>query len=331
MKKIFCYAVASLGTLFTAAQNVGIGTDSPSRARLEVHGAVGATAAIFGGESTGISLLRNWLTVGFNEYYNNGHRYMAGGFAAQQYLNPANGIMAIEFFGSGSKDAPAANPKRAIAFTAEGQTILGDGTGRLLINRNAPTNYSTAATLEINQHWGRGLGLIDPLSGYHWQLSTVVGSPPFLELAYNGALKGLFKSATGEYVYFSDKRLKQAVQPLAPLLQKLMRLQPVSYEAREQNPVHERSIGFLAQDVKKLFPELVTVIPDSSHGYKGLSGLHALNYAAFGVLAVKAVQEQQVLIEQQRQALQKQQQKIEELSFKVNALFRQINSSPRSL
>jgi len=48
MKKAFLIAMFFANQVFSNAQNVGIGTNNPTRAKLEVNGAVGATAAIFG-------------------------------------------------------------------------------------------------------------------------------------------------------------------------------------------------------------------------------------------------------------------------------------------
>ena len=72
---------------------------------------------------------------------------------------------------------------------------------------------------------------------------------------------------------------------------------PVDYEMVHHNPSHNKSIGFIAQDVQKLFPELVAVIPDSSAGYKNINDLHTLDYSGFGVIAIKAIQEQQKMID----------------------------------
>ena len=84
------------------SQNVGIGISTPIRAKFEVHGAAGsgATSGIFGGESTGISLQRNWPTIGFNQYRDivtpgSQGKYMANGFAAIQYFDPTTGAMAL--------------------------------------------------------------------------------------------------------------------------------------------------------------------------------------------------------------------------------------------
>ncbi len=92
MKKAFLIAMFFANQVFSHAQNVGVGTNNPTRAKLEVNGAVGATAAIFGGESSGISLQRNWPGIGFNQYYNGVSRYMANGYAAVQFLDPNSGL-----------------------------------------------------------------------------------------------------------------------------------------------------------------------------------------------------------------------------------------------
>jgi hypothetical protein len=52
-------------------------------------------------------------------------------------------------------------------------------------------------------------------------------------------------------------------------------------------------IGFIAQDVEKQFPQLV----NQMDGYLGV------NYSGFSVLAIKAIQEQQEIIEKQQSVI----------------------------
>ena len=94
------WSIFSIQCLF--AQNIGIGITSPTRAKLEVHGAVDATTAIFGAETTGISVQRNWPGIGFNSYFNNGHKYISNGYAALQYLDPNTGYLALDMYGPGN-------------------------------------------------------------------------------------------------------------------------------------------------------------------------------------------------------------------------------------
>ena len=84
-----------------------------------------------------------------------------------------------------------------------------------------------------------------------------------------------------------------------------MKLQPSEYEMKFQNPTHQKSFGFIAQEVKLLFPEMVDVIEDSSRSYKGITDLHAINYTGLSVIAIKAIQEQQKIIDELKARLEK--------------------------
>ena len=366
MKKAFLIAMFFANQVFSNAQNVGIGTNNPTRAKLEVNGAVGATAAIFGGESSGISLQRNWPGIGFNQYYNGVSRYMANGYAAVQFLDPNSGYMALDMFGNGAANGSVNGGQRVMIITNEGRVNIGSGawpTAVLQVARNSSINgtavfmgtqnhsyfnygssehtyiragfdggtvfindipngkvalgqlvgIGTATPvypLEIRQKNYRGLVLVEEGNFDNWEFSSYYGG---LNLVFNGNVKGFFLAGSGAYITVSDKRLKTDIQSLPSLLQKITQLQPVSYEMIHNNPAHKRSIGFLAQDVEKLFPELVTKLPDSTKGYKGITDLHALNYSDFGVLAIKAIQEQQEVIKKQGEAIQTLEMQMQEL------------------
>ena len=116
------------------SQNVGIGTSTPVRAKFEVHGVAGAgaTSAIFGGESTGISFQRNWPTIGFNQYRDivtsgSQGKYMASGFAAIQYFDPTTGAMAFDMFPNGPADAFTPVAKRGITILSSGNVGIHSG------------------------------------------------------------------------------------------------------------------------------------------------------------------------------------------------------------
>jgi len=121
MKKTLLTSV--LPCLFTYAfsqtANVGIGTLTPARAKLEVHGVSGEgkTSGIFGGDGAGLSLQRDWPTIGFNQYRDNSAgygKYLSNGFAGIQHLDPSTGLMSFDFFPSGSANTEAASTTRAM-------------------------------------------------------------------------------------------------------------------------------------------------------------------------------------------------------------------------
>ena len=142
------------------SQNVGIGISSPIRAKFEVHGAAGsgATSGIFGGESTGISLQRNWPTIGFNQYRDivtpgSQGKYMANGFAAIQYFDPTTGAMAFDMFPNGSADAFTPVAKRGITILSSGNVGIhsaGSTVASLYVTRG--TNFDGTAIFGGTQH-----------------------------------------------------------------------------------------------------------------------------------------------------------------------------------
>ncbi len=131
---------------------------------------------------------------------------------------------------------------------------------------------------------------------------------------------------------WSDSRIKKDVQENVPGLSFIMKLKPVTYhlDIHTQNEmVYARGSdtiswpekydietitqsGFIAQEVEQAARE-------TNYDFSGLvvpkseEGLYSLRYAEFVIPLVKAVQEQQYLIEQQ-------QQKIEELEITLNKL-----------
>jgi hypothetical protein len=101
-------------------QNITIGISSSTRARLELQGAVGSTTAIFGGESSGISLQRNWPGIGFNHYYNAGDKWIGSGFAAVQHFDPAAGRMDIRTFLNGIANSTMTGSNLALSISNNG-------------------------------------------------------------------------------------------------------------------------------------------------------------------------------------------------------------------
>ena len=84
----------------TLSKKVGIGTVAPNEAQFVVKGDVNHTVAMFGQGQAGISLVRDWATVGFNSYYSSGGwKAMSAGFGALLGCDPSSGR--IEFIQNG--------------------------------------------------------------------------------------------------------------------------------------------------------------------------------------------------------------------------------------
>ncbi len=114
---------------------------------------------------------------------------------------------------------------------------------------------------------------------------------------------------TNQSFIASDKRYKRDIQPLSSALTSLSQLRGVSYAYNSQQFSRRsfpqgKSMGFIAQEVEAVFPELVQ---------KNAEGYLAVNYDGLIPVLVEGMKEQQALIEQQQKA-------IEALEVKVNQL-----------
>lgn len=85
--------------------NIGIGT-APTLSKLEVQSA-NTTTAVFGSNSTGISLQQNWPTIGFNQYRDaaNVQRYIGNGYAFGNFMDPGTGSMFWHSISTGTANA----------------------------------------------------------------------------------------------------------------------------------------------------------------------------------------------------------------------------------
>ena len=90
----------------------------------------------------------------------------------------------------------------------------------------------------------------------------------------------------------SDRKLKKNIESLENVLPRILTLTPSKYDYIKSTKTSKKSIGFIAQDVNKTFPELVMDEPMDDGEV-----IMQLNYAGFGVLAIKAIQEQHIIIE----------------------------------
>jgi hypothetical protein len=183
------------------------------------------------------------------------------------------------------------NSKVFINDNNSGNIILGAGDTYVGINTYAPI-----ATLDIHQVSGKGYVIVDPDQGFNnWDLRAgYYFNPPEsdLKLYYDGILVGYF-SIYGFYSYTtSDRRMKTNIKPLPSVLNKLTLLQPKEYEMKDHNQSHEKTFGFIAQDVNKVYPEFVRVNHLKIDSANRIPDLYSLNYNGFDAITIKALQEQ---------------------------------------
>ncbi|SDE43744.1 Chaperone of endosialidase [Dyadobacter soli] len=118
---------------------------------------------------------------------------------------------------------------------------------------------------------------------------------PFVVFRVNGAEQGrIFRDNNGDVRFptpTSDRRLKENIKNTHYSIQDLMKIGVVEYNYIA-NPKKERTIGFIAQDLYKVFPEAVTV-----GGEDAKTNPWRVDANKVTPLLVKAVQDQQKEIE----------------------------------
>jgi hypothetical protein len=106
----------------------------------------------------------------------------------------------------------------------------------------------------------------------------------------------------------SDERYKTNIQPLAPGLNAVMLLQPISYNWTNEKLRLGTGVnyGFSAQALSETLPDLVIHTPTLVDAETGKptsehADAYGVKYAEFTPILVKAIQEQQAMIEQLKQ------------------------------
>jgi len=189
-----------------------------------------------------------------------------------------------------------------------GTTSLGDQTRVGINNSNPACDLHIVQQTDANLNNGRGIRLDRP-TGNQWRVFLDPNNNYIFQ--YNNNLYSYIEPVSATYVSSSDERLKTNISALPNLLDKILLLQPKTYQYTATADAGRYSYGFLAQEVEKLFPEFVFT---SETGIKGIA------YSNFSVVAVKAIQEQQVLIKEQKQKLDSQQQLIESMLKRIELL-----------
>jgi len=117
-------------------------------------------------------------------------------------------------------------------------------------------------------------------------------------------------------IYSSDERFKKEIKPLNEVSSKVLKMNPVSFKMRtEEFPDKHlpkgNQIGFIAQELEKLFPEFVNT---NDEGYK------TIDYGKLTTILVKAFQEQNLKIEELENKLKQIEKQNAELKDKLNSL-----------
>ena len=149
-------------------------------------------------------------------------------------------------------------------------------------------------------------GNITGSSGDFTTLSAVTISDGTASLS-SGSLSGVTDIVTtgnitagGDLTVLSDARLKANIVSLGSTLSKLLLIDGKSYTMKKDN---KQKIGVLAQDIEKVFPELVSET----------EGIKSVNYQGLVPVLINALKEQEAKFEEQQKRLERLEQLVAQL------------------
>ena len=146
----------------------------------------------------------------------------------------------------------------------------------------------------------------DPAIIPQWTNTASIGSS---SLAMWSVYSYNLYSNGGTVQTLSDERVKKNIKKLESGLEKVLQLNPIHFDyieppmepgllEKRKQQIREaglNKIGFIAQEVNKVFPEVVAIEEES--------GLYTVDYASLVPALVQAIQEQQTMINELRDEL----------------------------
>jgi len=122
----------------------------------------------------------------------------------------------------------------------------------------------------------------------------------------------------------SDKRLKTNIKPLEGALQSVLKLQGVTFNwIDETNNRPGRNVGFIAQEVKEIIPEIVN---GGGKDEKGNEIYYSIEYATLTPVLVEAIKEQQEAINKLNAVNKEQQELIDKLIEELKTIKEQVKT-----
>ncbi len=192
---------------------------------------------------------------------------------------------------------------------------LHNTSGEMGINKQPgiTTNESRLQVKQTNTTATRGIGLENSLNTNHWDmwLDNTVAAPDF-NFMYNGTNKGYIQNSSGSYIVASDLRLKKDITLTNSVLQQLTKIPVYNYKYTDNSNTDPLIMGFMAQDVQQYFPN-ATPTKTNEKGEVRLG----LNYNYLTAITVKAIQEQQQIINQQATTISNQAHQITTLEARL--------------
>jgi hypothetical protein len=232
-----------------------------------------------------------------------------------QTISTANAFLIFPAGTAGKVGIGTKSPNELLEVGGEGRAFFGDGGGYtrkgLLIDG---IGVSTAARLEAFDYGsGTGLNLVLNTWG-HGNVGIDTTSPGY-KLEVNGSAG---KPGGGSWSNSSDERLKDITGAYEGGLSEILELRPITFYYKEGNerglPSDEGYVGFIAQEVREVFPEAVS---EGSDGYLDFN-MHPVNVAVIN--AIKELKAENEAVKSESESLRAENAMLKKDIEKIKAI-----------
>lgn len=280
----------------SSSDNIGIGMNSLSSTTTGNANIGIGSSAIFGNVTGNDNIALGYQAVNRSDSSNNigiGSRAVASATGTTSVNNIGIGFRTMDNMSSGSGNVMLGSDAGRLVSSASGNVILGAGS----FLSNANINNVIIGPLSFTANPNDNMILIgmanDPPSAgvnNYLRIATIGAGNVFTgDMATgNMTLKGTLTAP-------SDRRLKQDIEPLGRMVDKVRQLRAVTYKWKPDFKKDEHTyIGFIAQEIQKILPEVVF---EAAHPVKSDETILTVSYEQLAPIVAKAIQEQQVEIE----------------------------------
>jgi hypothetical protein len=287
----------------TSAGDVGIGTSTPI-AKLDVNKAIFARPT-----ATNTDSFVGAVTFDYNSTFTNTSLVQYGSTASGTTKGLANASLGVLQFINCSAGLIQTNGTSPIVFgtvasenmrlTSDGNLLVGTTSPALnsqstIVGPSAGGTFSLAVIHNAADSAVRGILSRCPNysgdDGYLFIGNRVVSDVIYIKT--NGNVLNLNNS----YGALSDIKLKENIVPASSKLDNLMQVEIVNYNLKDQP--EQKLLGVVAQQLEQVFPSMVEETSDRDVDGKDLgTKTKSVKYSVFVPMLIKAIQEQQTLIQ----------------------------------